>query len=678
MPAPYSPFYAVSPGPMVSSHGKQPATEPIVAGSQYKADSCMLCLILCILFLWPFLSHAVSDTARCRQLEWLIEQEPDEKVWRKYHEEMRSIVDRRLFNCEVSDQIYRVYNRYRSVVLNNQAILCMSSARIDSAILLTRQSLAIREQLGDKRGIGESLNNLGTIYNRKGDMLQAIRCLLRSLEIQESIGDSIYMTSTLLNLAVLFNDLDDTARASVFAQRGLVMQSALNDTSGMAFMLNLTGSLEAKKGHYDKALKKLLQGLLLRQQISDKLGQAYSQLELGKLFQAMGMRDSALARHQAALVLMNASGDKEGKMVAGKYYAHLLCTHGQIPAAREVAGEALTLARSLGYPGDIMQIARILYEVARKLGDTGEALSMLELYEAMRDSTRSDRVKLEVARAELRLDYEKKATADSMTTVMEKRELAAGIEKQKTQRNYAILAGLAVLAVSIAVFSRYKLAGVVEKGRLLQQISEMKMERLRSQMNPHFIFNALNAINRYIIRSDKETASDYLVKFSKLMRLVLENSRSNTVTLASELEAVKLYVEMEQLRFDQKFSYSVEVGPGVESGSMHIPPLVFQPYIENAIWHGLMPKGSPGLVKLSIDRQGEYLHCAIEDDGIGREKATAMRSSTLGHKRSWGMQITSERLKFQNGEASGIHIIDLHDVKGQAAGTRVEITIKFT
>jgi sensor histidine kinase YesM len=111
---------------------------------------------------------------------------------------------------------------------------------------------------------------------------------------------------------------------------------------------------------------------------------------------------------------------------------------------------------------------------------------------------------------------------------------------------------------------------------------------------------------------------------------------------------------------------------------MHIPPLVFQPYIENAIWHGLMPKGSPGVVKLSIDRQGEYLHCAIEDDGIGREKATAMRSSTLGHKRSWGMQITSERLKFQNGEASGIHIIDLHDTKGQAAGTRVEITIKFT
>ncbi len=629
-------------------------------------------------FFFSMVSHAASDTARCRQLEILIEQEPDEKIWRKYHDEMRSIVDRRLYNCDVSDQLYRVYRRYRSVVLNNQAILCMSAARIDSALLLTRQSLAIREQLGDKRGVGESLNNLGTIYNRKGDMLQAIRCLLRGLEIQESIGDSIYMTSTLLNLAVLFNDLDDTARASVFAQRGLVMQSALNDTSGMAFMLNLTGSLEARKGHYDTALKKLLQGLLLRQQIADKLGQAYSQLELGKLFQAMGMRDSAMVRHQAALVLMNESGDQEGKMVAGKYYANMLLMHEQIPAARAVAGEALMLARSLGYPGDIMQISRILYEAARKSGNTGEALTMLELYEAMRDSTRSDRVKLEVARAELRLDYEKKAAADSMTAILDKRELADAMEKQKTQRNYAILAGIIAVAVSIAAFSRYKLTGVVEKGRLLQQISEMKMERLRSQMNPHFIFNALNAINRYIIRSDKETASDYLVKFSKLMRLVLENSRSNTVTLASELEAVKLYVEMEQLRFDHKFSYNVEVAPGVESGSMHIPPLIFQPYIENAIWHGLMPKGSPGNVVLRVKRQGEYLLCTIEDDGIGREKATAMRSSTLGHKRSWGMQITSERLNFQNGEASGIHIIDLHDAEGQPAGTRVDITIKFT
>lgn len=211
-----------------------------------------------------------------------------------------------------------------------------------------------------------------------------------------------------------------------------------------------------------------------------------------------------------------------------------------------------------------------------------------------------------------------------------------------------------------------------------RQLVETRMEALRAQMNPHFIFNCLNSINRYIIKSDVKTSSLYLTRFAKLIRLILDNSKHKYVVLANELEALRLYVEMEALRFDHKFTFTLQVDENIDTDNIEIPPLIIQPYVENAIWHGLLNKESDGhlLVKISMEEQN--LVCEITDNGIGRIKAAEYKSRNASTRQSVGMKLTEERLAMSGGNSAEIgtqKIVDLFDEKGKAAGTQVILTI---
>jgi LytS/YehU family sensor histidine kinase len=216
------------------------------------------------------------------------------------------------------------------------------------------------------------------------------------------------------------------------------------------------------------------------------------------------------------------------------------------------------------------------------------------------------------------------------------------------------------------------------KASFEKQLAEVSMMALRAQMNPHFLFNSLNSINHYIIRSKPEEASEYLTKFSRLIRLILTNSKSATVPLAKELEAIRLYIQLERIRFTNGFEYSIEINEGVDIEYIEIPPLLIQPYVENAIWHGLLHKGGEGHLWLQVYIQHDFLYCVIKDDGIGRKKAQALKSkSSTGHK-SMGLQITSDRVaiinKITQKEAS-VEIIDLEDQEGNPTGTKVVLII---
>jgi len=212
-----------------------------------------------------------------------------------------------------------------------------------------------------------------------------------------------------------------------------------------------------------------------------------------------------------------------------------------------------------------------------------------------------------------------------------------------------------------------------------QKMAEVEMQALRAQMNPHFIFNCLNSINRYIVKSDQTTASLYLTKFAKLMRLILDNSNSKNVILSNELEALRLYIEMEALRFDKKFSYEIKVEANLGPDTIEVPPLIIQPYVENAIWHGLLHKEDDGHLSIRLSMAGEsMLQCIIEDNGIGREKAKELKSKTATSRKSLGMQLTESRLGLLNKYAqvnASVEIIDLQNGGHQALGTKVILKI---
>ncbi|QHT66198.1 hypothetical protein GXP67_05715 [Rhodocytophaga rosea] len=215
-----------------------------------------------------------------------------------------------------------------------------------------------------------------------------------------------------------------------------------------------------------------------------------------------------------------------------------------------------------------------------------------------------------------------------------------------------------------------------EKTEFNKKVSELEMQALRAQMNPHFIFNCLNSINRFILKNQPEAASDYLSKFSRLIRLILQNSNTPTITLENELEALELYLQMEALRFEGKFTFSITCDKEVEADYIEIPPLIIQPYVENAIWHGLMHKEGMGQLSIVVQQEAQWLICTIEDNGIGRKRAAQLKSKSATKSKSMGMQITAHRLELLHklyGKQTRVEVVDLIDDSGEACGTRVNL-----
>ncbi len=217
-----------------------------------------------------------------------------------------------------------------------------------------------------------------------------------------------------------------------------------------------------------------------------------------------------------------------------------------------------------------------------------------------------------------------------------------------------------------------------EKLRINKLLAEYQMKALTAQMNPHFIFNAINSIQNFIIQNHSTLAYDYLIKFSKLIRLVLNNSKNNEITLQQELDTLGLYIELEQLRFKESFDYKLKVSKEIDTESLMIPALLLQPYIENAIWHGLMPlKDRKGRIQLTIEKNNELLNITIADNGVGR-KASDQIKKKIVHKshQSVGMELTGKRIELFGQESEfSIQIIDNYDDNNNATGTTVEIIL---
>jgi ligand-binding sensor domain-containing protein len=235
---------------------------------------------------------------------------------------------------------------------------------------------------------------------------------------------------------------------------------------------------------------------------------------------------------------------------------------------------------------------------------------------------------------------------------------------------------LIILFIAAIIFfiNRYLVYQEKQKGILKKNIQKNENKLLRSQMNPHFLFNSLNSINSFIIQNKKEDASNYLTSFSKLMRKILDNSGKDTITLKEELDTVKLYLDLETARLENKFDYSITIDENIDPTDVMIPPLILQPFLENAIWHGINPKKENGFIEISIKMLDQNtLNIEIKDDGIGRKAAAANRKTQNLHK-SKGMNITMERIKMNNRENTA-EIIDLYDHNQQSAGTLVNIQI---
>jgi ligand-binding sensor domain-containing protein/putative methionine-R-sulfoxide reductase with GAF domain len=248
-----------------------------------------------------------------------------------------------------------------------------------------------------------------------------------------------------------------------------------------------------------------------------------------------------------------------------------------------------------------------------------------------------------------------------------------------TQKHLNILSTIAVLCanqIQRAKAEEEKQQAKIEVLENKQKVTESRLQSLRLQMNPHFLFNALNSIQQMILANEEMVATRYLSRFSKLLRTILVHSDTEMVTLKEELEILNLYIELEAVRFKDSFTYTIRCDDDIDVEEVKVPTLLVQPFVENAIWHGLMHKEGDRKLEVSFFEKDEYLQCVIQDNGIGREKAREMKMARGKDHTSKGIEVSVERLKTLrngNGHAGSLEIIDLKDAAGAPMGTRIEI-----
>jgi len=237
---------------------------------------------------------------------------------------------------------------------------------------------------------------------------------------------------------------------------------------------------------------------------------------------------------------------------------------------------------------------------------------------------------------------------------------------------------LLTILISLLLYRGSRLKARRRISEMNQKISEITQANLRQQMNPHFIFNTLNSIQYYMYQHDKLATNNYLTKFSSLMRKVLENSQHTSIPLNDELDALTLYLELERIRFKDKFDFKINVDEEIDVLLFKVPTMLIQPYVENSICHGLIPAERNGFIEIDLKLEKDYISCSIEDNGIGREASQKRKAKSENNHNSLGTQIVSSRLDLVNalyGTSLKIIYTDLKNDKGEPEGTRVEIHI---
>jgi hypothetical protein len=323
--------------------------------------------------------------------------------------------------------------------------------------------------------------------------------------------------------------------------------------------------------------------------------------------------------------------------------------------------------------GDIYNLTWLYKDISMMYANMGRyelAYKHSQLHSEYNDSLMSEDYNRRLVEAQTRYEREKS-----------EKEIAL-MEIRLQRNNYLLygLGGLSLLVVIVAVwFIRYSRTRARQRMEdMNHRISELNQKNLRTQMNPHFIFNTLNSIQYYVFQNDRIASNNYMTKFAKLIRKTLENSEQPAIPIQEEIDALELYLELESLRFKQKFEWNIEIDEEIDTYMYKIPTMLIQPFVENAIGHGLMHKDGKGYINIDLKLGDACINCSIEDNGVGREKAMEIKNGKKENHRSLGTSITESRLRLVNslyGKNMKVNYTDLKNEEGKASGTKVEICI---
>lgn len=530
----------------------------------------------------------------------------------------------------------------------------------------------------------------GITYNFRNTYDLAVNDLLKACSLYETLDDSAAIAHCYINIGISNMDLENYDKALEYYQKSLTIYQKMGDEQRAGHALGNLGIIYKRKNDYERALDFYQQSLAINEKHGFKMDARMDLNNIGVLYEELGDYKKALEFHNEAKEIADSLALPLYILTSKYNLARVAFKLGNNENAIAAFDEILTAAKELNYKEIIKDTYDVLSDVYQKTGELQLALDSRKEYELWKDSLLNENHLNQVKELELKYETEKKEK--QIALLAQEKELQAKETQRQTTLKQASLGGLfaVLLLAGLLIYTlrqRIKTQKFVaakneevKSARFQQQLSELEMKALRAQMNPHFIFNCINSINRMVLNGKGDGASRYLTKFAKLIRLMLENSENPTVSLEDELVMLEAYLQLESLRFKEKIRYEIVVDDTIDRETTCLPAMVLQPFIENAIWHGLMSKQGDGLIKITIQEEEDVLKCIIEDNGVGRERALALAESQVTKKKSMGLQITEERLKLLSKERLKelIRITDLKDSMNHALGTRVDVLIPIS
>ncbi|MBS1525014.1 MAG: tetratricopeptide repeat protein [Bacteroidetes bacterium] len=561
-----------------------------------------------------------------------------------------------------------------------------------SSLNYARIASGLAQQSGNKKLYSQSLSVLGTSYTYVADYPGAIACYLKQLKLAESMHDTSYIAKTAGNLGVVYYYLKKYPDALRYYNRCLDVFEQLKDRPSESIALNNIGAVYLETGDYLKAIDYNQRALTISLQLKIVKGQANDLTDISLAYAHLGRYNDAFDCLDKAIPIYEKIGAKNNMSIAYGQMASLymdapvaaLTGHGINPARRyaealKLQQKALQLAHDTKNLNNEADQSKNLSNVYERGGNYKEALKSYRNYTELKDSIFNDKKRQEITRLSIQYEYDKKEAGLKAKNAEAQAKATAEIARQKIIKNASIVIGLVLIVFGCITFVFYKrrkdAREKLREAELKTQVAETELKALRSQLNPHFIFNSLNSISDYIARHDKAMADMYVVKFAKLMRKILENSEQPSVTLANDLETLELYMQLEALRLDNKFLYQIHVEDNVDRETTMVPPMLLQPFVENSIWHGISPKGGCGKITIRVTKQGDMIEYSVEDNGIGREQSSRLKIDRKGPARkSFGIKVIQSRINMISDSRRSQARVELTDLD---EGTRVSIKIPY-
>jgi tetratricopeptide (TPR) repeat protein len=610
-----------------------------------------------------------------------------------------------------------------AAALNNMGIAYDYQGQYTFSLRNYIDALKIFEEIGDKSAAANSLINIGFVYSSQQNYSETLKSLQQALNLFKEMNDQAGIALCYNNIGNIYHTQCNYEEALNFVLPSLRIYQQIGDKNGIALANNNLGQIYQKKGNFPEALKHLRISLKIYQESNAQGEIANIDVLLGRtLFgQAEKENDQDAKQNMTEAIQYLTNGLKLAKEVGAPGTAR-----DAYECLSEVYKDLNDYQKALSYHIFYTELKdslmnnettykleqqRTQFEVDKAVADEKTEREKLLSEQKFKNekAVAIEKLKYQFALTAEKAEHEKKLTsqkfesekmmADENTrhqqALSEQKMLQQKMEanaktallKEKADRkrkNELFVLGVGILSVMslfgfLFIRQRNQKRKAVEKAEMLHKMAELELQSLRAQLNPHFMFNSLNAIQDLIVNEDSDRSHLYLSRFSKLLRMLLDNANLPFVSIKQEIEFLELYLSLENLRIPD-LQFSIEKDATINSEERMIPNMMLQPYIENAIWHGLSNKNGDRKLQIRIHENGNATEFEIEDNGIGRKKAAELRQLFFKGHHSKGMELLSKRFNLLSKEyGTSIHttVTDLEH-NGEMTGTLVKIDVPFS